>query len=272
MNAAVRASAAAMWLLAAACAAVPAPRPVPPTEPDAVRASLLRDETVTDTVRGLARVTFEGAQGGGSASHVLVVALPDRARVEALTPLGTTAMVTTLRANELRVHSVLQREYAFGPATGDTLGRLLRVPVPPGPLLRLLAGLPPLPLRAQDPRLTAVSEGAGIRVESVDGEHWQRLWIAADGAGIARGEMGRASEVLLVFAFADRRPTDGRAFPFEVRVEDPAGHGRLRIRYERVHLNAPADPDLFELPWPVDAETRFLDLGGATGPLQSPSP
>ncbi len=272
MNAAVRALAAAGCLLVSACAVVPAPRTALPPDLDAARDRLLQDEAATRTLRGLARVAFDGPQGSGSASHAVVVALPDRARVEALTPLGTTALVTTLRGDELRVHSLLQQEYGIGRATSDTLGRLLRVPVPPEPLLRLLAGLPPLPLRAQDPRLTAVRDGTAVRVEAVDGEHWQRLWIEAEGGGVARGEMGRASEVLLTFAFADRRPTDGRDFPFEVRIEDPAGNGRLRIRYERVQLNAPADPDLFELPWPADPATRILDLGGATIPPGRRSP
>ena len=267
MNAAVRAFAAAGLSLAASCAVLPAPQLGAPPNPDAVRDRLLQDEAATHTVRGLARLTFEGPQGGGSAAHAVVVALPDRARVEALTPLGTTALVATLRGTELRVHSLLQREFGVGRATRETLGRLVKVAVPPEPLLRLLAGLPPLPVRAQDPRLTLAADGAALRVESVDGEHWQRLWIEAEGTGVARGEVGRASEVLFTFAFADRQPIDGRDFPFEVRVEEPVTRSRLRVRYERVQLNVPADPDLFELPWPTDPATRIVDLGGATLPL-----
>jgi hypothetical protein len=272
MNAGGRALAAAGLLLTASCAVLPAPRLSAPLDPDTVRDRLLQDEVATRTLRGLARLAFDGPHGRGSASHVVVVALPDRARVEALTPLGTTALVVTLRATELRVHSLLQREYGVGRATRETLGRLVKVPVPPEPLLRLLAGLPPLPLRAQDPRLTLVADGAAVRVDSVDGEYWQRAWIEADGAGVARGEVGRASEVLFTFVFADRQPTDGRDFPFEIRVEEPATQSRLYVRYERVQLNLPADPDLFELPWPTDPATRIVNLGGATPPPGGISP
>ena len=220
MNVSVRALAAAGLLLLASCAVTPGSRLAAPPDPDMVRSRLLREEAVTRTARGLARLAFEGPQGSGSASQVVVVALPDRARVEALTPLGTTALVATLRAGELRVHSPLRHEYWTGRATRETLGRLLKVPVPPDLLLRLLAGLPPLPLRAQDPRLMVTPDGAAIRVESVEGEHWQRLWTVADDPEVARGELGRASDVLFTFAFADRRPTDGRSFPFDIRVED----------------------------------------------------
>ena len=266
MNAPVRALAAAGLLLLASCAVTPVSRLAAPPDPDTVRSRLLQEEAATRTVRGLARLAFEGPQGSGSASQVVVVALPDRARVEALTPLGTTALVATFRADELRVHSPLRHEYWTGRATRETLGRLLKVPVPPELLLRLLAGLPPLPLRAQDPRLTVAPDGAAVRVESVDGDYWQRLWTEADDPEVARGEVGRASEVLFTFAFADRRPTDGRSFPFEIRVEDPATRSRLHVQYERVQLNLPADPDLFELPPPTDPQTRIIDLGsGAPG-------
>jgi hypothetical protein len=186
--------------------------------------------------------------------------------LETLTPLGTTALVVTLRDEELRVHSLVRHEYGIGRATRRTLGRLVRVPVPPELLLRLLAGLAPLPLRADDPRLTAVGDGSSVRVESVEGEYWQRLWIEADPGGVARGEVGRGGDILFRFAWADWQPTDGRSFPFELRLEDPGTRNGLRLRYERVQLNLPVEADLFELPPPTDPDTRIIDLGGAATP------
>jgi hypothetical protein len=265
----VRALAAAGLLFLASCAVAPlSPVSVPP-DVDTVRSRLLQDEAATHAVRGLARVEVEGSRGSGSASEVVVVALPDRARMEALTPLGTTALVATLRARELRVHSLLRHEYVTGRATRETLGRLIKVPVPPEPFLRLLAGLPPLPIRGDDPRLTIVPDGSTIRVESVDGEYWQRLWTGADDPAVERGEVGRASEVLFAFTFLDRRPTEGRSFPFEVRVEESAAQSRLRVQYERMQLNPPVDPDLFELPPPTDPQTRIIRLDDAA-PGKSP--
>jgi hypothetical protein len=262
MNAPVRALAAAGLLLLASCAVTPVPRLAAPPDPEAVRSRLLHEEATTRTVRGLARLAFDGPQGSGSAQQVVVVALPDRARVEALTPLGTTALVATVRSDELRVDSPLRHEYWTGRATRQAVGRLLTVPVPPEPLLRLLAGLPPLPLRPQDPRFSVMPDGAAIRVESVDGEHWQRLWAEGDDPGVTRGEMGRASELLFTFAFADRRAADGRSFPFDIRVEDSATRSRLQVQYERLELNQPTDPSLFDLPPPADPRTRIIDLGG----------
>ena len=220
----VRPLVAAGLLLTAACAVLPAPRLAAPPELETVRDLLLHDEATAQTVRGLARVGFDGPRGSGSATQAVVVALPDRARVEVLTPLGTTALVATLRAEELRVHSPIRHEYSVGRATRETLARLVMVPVPPACLLRLLAGLPPLPVRAQDPRLTLVAEGPVVRVETVDGEYWQRLWTGTEDPGVARGEVGRASELLLTFSFADRRLDAGTGVPLRA-TGGGSGHG-----------------------------------------------
>ena len=249
-------------LLATSCALVPGVRQSGPSNPEETRAKLLRDEAAVRSVKGVARFGYEGPRGSGSATQVIVLALPDRARVETLSPLGTPLLVATLRGETLRVHSIMRHEYAVGQANQETLGRMVNVPVPPALLVRLLAGLPPLPIRAEDPRLRVVIEGTTVRVESVDGDWWQRLWAGPDGTGIERGEAGRFSEAALRFGFADRRPTAGVEFPFAVWVEDAAQGGRLEFAYDRLQLNEPVEDALFDLPPPQGGQTRIIDLEG----------
>jgi hypothetical protein len=253
---------AAGLLLATSCALVPGARQIGPPNPEGVRATLLRDEAAVRTLKGVARFGYEGPRGSGSATQVVVLALPDRARVETLSPIGTTLLVATLRGETLQVHSIMRHEYAVGQANQETLGRLINVPVPPALLVRLLAGLSPLPIRAEDPRLQIVVEGSAVRVESVDGEWWQRLWTGPDGTGIERGEAGRVSQTTLRFGFTDRRPSAGGEFPFAVWIEDATQGGRLELAYERLQLNEPVEEALFDLPPPQGGQTRIIDLGG----------
>ncbi len=260
MNAPVRGLALAGWCLVASCAVTPAPRLPTPPDPAVVLSRLLHDEVGTRTVAGRARLAFEGPHGAGSGAQVVVVALPDRARVEALTPLGTTALVAAVRGDSLRAHSPVQHAYWTGRATPETLGRLLHVPVSPTLLLRVLAGLPALAVRVDDPRVAVVPDGSAVRVESVEGEHWQRLWTEPDDAAVGRGEVGRASEALFTFTFTERRRIEGRDFPFEIRVEEIATRTRVRVQYEDVQLNRPVAPELFDVPPPADPQTRHIDL------------
>lgn len=257
---------AAGMFLAASCATLPESRPPSPPNPEGVRAQLLQDEAAIHSVKGVARFEYNGSQGSGSATQVILVALPDRARVETLSPLGTTALVVTLQGETLRMHSFIQQEYAFGRASRDVLGRLLNVPVPPNFLVRLLAGLPPLPVRPEDPRFQVTVEGSAVRVESVAGDWWQRLWTGQDGTTIERGEAGQSSETVLRFGFADRRRTAGVEFPFAMWVEDAKTGARIQVTYERVWLNGPIEGSLFDLPVPRDGHTRIIDLGSRLRP------
>ena len=247
----------ACLLLAAGCVLLPT-RPTP----DQVRGQLLQNESQVRTLRASARVEAAGPDGSGTAPQAIAVALPDRARLETLTPMGTTALVMVIRGEELRVHSPLRKEYGMGRATAETLGRLIHVAVPPQFLLRILAGLPPLPLRPEDPRTQLTPEGAALRIESVDGLWWQRLWTGEGDPAIVRGELGRAAGGLLRFGFADRRPDGDGTFPFAVWAEDANTGARLTLTYERVRLNAPVEDSLFDLPLPADGSRIFrLDEG-----------
>ena len=259
--------------LAAACAVTPeVPElPAPSVRPEVLLERLAAGEAAVTTLRALATVRYEGPTGSGSASQVIVVALPDRARLEVLSPVGTAVLLLAIRGDGLTLHAPARREYGVGRATPDTLGRLIRMPVPPGPLLRLLAGLPPLPVRPGDPRVQVVREERAVRVESVDGPFWQRLWTGPDGAWLTRGELGEAGTLLLRFQFDDRRLLDAAPFPFLVAVEGVGAGTRLTIRYETVRLNGPVEAELFDLPRPADPGTRILDLGRGFVPAPIPA-
>ena len=249
----------AACLLAAGCAALPAFNTAP--NPDQVQAQIARDEAAVRTLRGSARVDATGGAESGSAHQVIAIALPDRARLETLTPIGTTALMIVIRGDELRVHSPVRKEFGIGPATAETLGRLVRVPMPPAFLLRLLAGLPPFPVRPEDPRTGIAVEGAAVRLDAVEGIWWERLWTGAGDPAIVRGELGQASGVLLRFGYDDRRAAGETVFPFGIWAEEAATGTRLTLTYERVRLNLPVDDSLFELPLPSDG-SRVIRLDG----------
>ncbi len=251
-------------LLAAACAVTPEP-PGWSLPPEVLLEHLAAGETAVTTLRGLATIRYEGATGGGSASQVVVVALPDRARLEVLSPVGTAVLLLVIRGEELTLHAPARGEYGVGRATRETLSRLTRIPLPAGPLLRLLTGLPPLPVRPGDARVQVIREEQVIRVESVDGRYWQRLWTDPNGTSLVSGEMGEVGGLLLRFQFGDWRLQDGTPFPYVVSVETAEAATRVTIRYETVRLNGPVESELFELRRPADPGTRILDL--SRGPV-----
>jgi hypothetical protein len=248
--------AAAGLALAAGCARVTSA-----PEESTVLSSLFETTAVRQTLRAQAAVRVSGAGRGGSFAQVVVVELPDRARLEVQSMVGSTALVLVVRGDRLQYRSYLEHEYVTAPATRESLDRLAGIPLPPPALLRLLLGLTPLPLTRGDPRMVVEPEGPGFRLESVHGALWQRLWTGAGGL-LERGELGQAGRPLFAFAFREYRPVDGLPFPFELAVEDAAGR-TLTVRYESVKLNDAIPDDLFALPAPTDGRTRIRELQGA---------
>ena len=254
-------------IVVAACAVVPeTPPPGLPGRPEVFLDRLEAEDGAVKTVRALANLRYEGPAGKGSVTQAIVAALPDRVRLETLSPLGTALLLLTIRGDALTVYAPPRHEYGTGRATRETLGRLVRVPIPPGPLLRLLVGLPPLPIRPGDPRVTLTVEAAAIRVESVDGPYWQRVWSGPDGMTPVRGELGEAGALLLKFEFGDRRPLSGAVFPFAVSLDEMAAGAHVALQYETVRLNEPVEAALFALPPPADGKTRIIDLGAGPAP------
>ncbi|HTU00642.1 MAG TPA: DUF4292 domain-containing protein, partial [Candidatus Sulfotelmatobacter sp.] len=202
---------AALLFVAVACATRPAP--LPTIAPSEALRRLGEDEVARTSLRGLARVRVEAPGRSVSASQVVLVALPDKARLEAQSAVGTTAVVVVLQGDQLRVQNFIGHEYLWGRATPQNLGRLAGVPVPSGPLLRLLLGLPPLPVRADDPRLRLTSAQGEFLIETVDGRLWQRVRLDAAGR-VAAGELGEGEAALVRFQFEDYRGVNSDEFPY----------------------------------------------------------
>ncbi len=140
------------------------------------------------------------------------------------------------------------------------MAALAGVAVEPRHLVRLLAGLPPLPFQSADPRSRVEPDGAEFVAESAAGPFSQRLRLDA-GGGVAGGELRTAAGPVFTFRFEDPRWVDGRAFPHRLRLEQP-GAGWVEVAYRSVELNPkspPVDAAVFTLPVPAGA-VHVVDL------------
>lgn len=247
--------------LAGACTtSLPQPPGPPAPTPGEAAAALEGAEAATRTLRGLADVRLEREGQRVRFREAAVLALPDRLRLETLQFGGSTALVLATNGDRLAIYSLATREFAHGRATAAAVAALAGVAVEPRHLLRLLAGLPPLPFRAADPRSRVEADGAGWVAESVTGPFLQRLRLHPTG-DVADGELRAAGAPLFTFQFDEFRPLGTRAFPHRLRLEQP-GRGRVEVAYRTVELNAPVDDAVFSLAVPP-GDVRVLDLDAA---------
>jgi hypothetical protein len=207
--------------------------PAPATEvrgASEARRVLADQERETRTLTALFKLTFRRGDGAVESSRgALVVARPDRLRLQVFSFGMITAYDYTVDGERYRVRRPLERVDhvgRFGQDAEDVLGADLR----------------PLFLRSGDFSKAAVSETPdAFVVRSGD----RRIEIAKADGHVARETIEAGGKPAIVTEYGDYRPVDGFAMPFAIRVAYPAKAATLAIDVDRYTRNQPVDDSLF---------------------------
>lgn len=149
--------------LASACAAPP-----PASQFPSAQAALDRMRATTACSRALtsdAKIDYFGDAGRVRGSLLYVVAVPDKLRLDVVSPFGATVSTVTSNGTRFSLFDLRQKQFLRGPANACNLGRFTHVPVPPAALVQLLRG--------EAPVLVHDDKGASIAWES--GEYVVRI-------------------------------------------------------------------------------------------------
>jgi len=218
---------------AAVAPAAPAAATVLKSAADARR--LLADqERETRTLTATFKLAFRRAGGAVESSRgALVVARPDRLRLQVFSFGMITAYDYTVRGDRFRVRRPLEgvdRTGRFGEAAADDA---------------LGADLRPLFLRAGDFANAKVAENdAAFVVRLADGAGERTIEIAKTDGRVARETVVRGTTTI-VTEYSDYRDVDGFALPFAIRVAYPSKDAALAIDVDRYTRNQPVDDALF---------------------------
>jgi hypothetical protein len=194
------------------------------------RRVLADQERETRTLTALFKLAFRRGDGAIESSRgALVIARPDRLRLQVFSFGMITAYDYTVNGERYRVRRPLERVDhvgRFGEDADDALGADLR----------------PLFLRSGDFSKAAVSETPDAFVVR-SGE--RVIEIAKADGRVARETIAIGGKPAIVTEYGDYRPVDGFAMPFAIRVAYPAKGATLAIDVDRYTRNQPADDALF---------------------------
>jgi hypothetical protein len=239
-------------------------RPHPPRAsilpaPDALLADIAARRRSITSLRGIAHISYESAEEKLGSRHAVVVAPPDRFRLEVLSPIGALAVVTA-NGQELAVWVRRERRTYRGPATAASVGAYLGVPLRVADVVAVLEGLPP-ERRATAPATIAFDNTAGlVRVHvPIEGGR-QDTWYGSDSVLPVASEttLPGAGQVLRV-EFSDYRTIAGVAVPLAIDMRlDPAAR-RVRVRYDAPTVDAVIPDSVFTFPVQEQVEELRLD-------------
>lgn len=234
-----------------ACSVRPRPAPSPPppvASAQALLGQLHAQRAALERVRGLARVSYAGPHGKGTARQAIAVAAPDRFRLELFSPLGMTAL-TSCNGQTLAAYFPHDKVLYRGPADPFTIARFTQVLLSAREVVNLLRGVPALPAPEAAWSVSFDYRHGWHRLElAVSEVETHRVWFEPTTSVLRRWERHTPQGRLVSRVDFNRyQKIQRQKFPFEISLSDLSGQQQVTVVYEQVEL-APVLPDgLFSL-------------------------
>ncbi|HYP97822.1 MAG TPA: hypothetical protein VER96_04045 [Polyangiaceae bacterium] len=241
----VRLVSALLTVLAVGCATPP-----PASQFPNAQAALDRMRATTSCSRALtsdAKIDYFGEAGRIRGSLLYVVAVPDKLRLDVVSPFGATISTVTSNGHDFALFDLRQKQFLRGPANACNLGRFTHVPVPPAALVQLLRG--------EAPVLVHTPNAATIAWES--GEYVVRIQSTRDATEEIHLQP-LAQDYALPFGSQRVRVTEVRVMQQGVELyrAQLVGHRPAKMSAPRV------DPDGLDPPIPPSGPTCQSEVPG----------
>jgi hypothetical protein len=274
--------------LSLACAAPP-----PASQFPNAQAALDRMRATTSCSRALtsdAKIDYFGQAGRIRGRLLYVVAVPDKLRLDIVSPFGATVSTLTSDGRDFSLFDLRQKQFLHGPANACNLGRFTHVPMPPAALVQLLRGEAPVLVHA--PSAATLSWESGeyvVRIQSTrqatEEIHLQPL--SQDYALPYAAQRVRVTEVRVLQQGIElyraelvghhpakmsgpRLDPDGldaptppsgpscqAEVPGRLRLQVPDGNQDVILENVDVSHNPPLDPQVFEQSPPGGVDVRY---------------
>jgi outer membrane lipoprotein-sorting protein len=153
-----------------ACLSLACAAPPPASQFPNAQAALDRMRATTSCSRALtsdAKIDYFGDAGRIRGRLLYVVAVPDKLRLDIVSPFGATVSTLTSDGHDFSLFDLRQKQFLHGPANACNLGKFTHVPMPPAALVQLLRGEAPVLVHA--PTAASISWESGeyvIRIQS----------------------------------------------------------------------------------------------------------
>lgn len=219
--------------------------------------NLAQAERRLRSLRTLATVQYWGTEGRAAFQEAILVLRPDRVRLETLSPLGAT-LIVTVDADEITGFHTREGLFYRGRSSKENLFRYTHIPLALAELTALLMGLPPV----EPPRQWQDGDSS-IHWETEGGGREKILFHPTLGVPLGWERSGSDGEIELKAMFSNFSPTANGLFPLTIALEAPAQSRWLEIRYHEPELNVALPFPLFVQERPASArEVPLESLGG----------
>ncbi len=216
-----------------------------------------RDKISSFRITG--RVDHFGVEHRIQGKIFLFAQLPSKLRVDLLSPFGSTLSVLTVNDGRFAMSDIREGRYLEGPAEPCNIARLVRIPLPPEDVARVLVGHTPIIDGVAE---VIWSDKGYYRVTISDGDRIQRLDVGSDPEvlPLLRSRLEDSQGRIFDMSFERWRPVEGIPVPHEIRVKMPRDGADLLVRYDDdgVELNVKMPTDAWDHSFPDGADVEHV--------------
>ncbi len=192
--------------------------------------------------------------------EVVVVERPDLVRLETIGWGGLTTLVVASDGRRLAAHAPLQNTFLEGSPTPENVEAVAGIRVAPAHLVRLLLGLPPLPIRIEKTAIYRPEDDRAYLLRARESPYTQRVWLSDDDLTLLRGELYDWKSLILRFRYSP----EGYGL-YSLLLEEPLRRVVVEVSYRSYDLNPELPGELFQLPHPA-GRARVVDLDTGSAP------
>jgi outer membrane lipoprotein-sorting protein len=231
---------------AAGCVAT---RPLPPHAAPAVlpsaaelEAALAARREAVRSVRALARLRYRDAEQSVSSREAIVVARPDRVRVEVLSVFGSVFLLVA-DDGQMTAYSRDKNTVYRGQASPQNLQRYVRLGLPVEELVNIVLGTPP---PGDGHAQVSFDEAAGtIRLHRRLDQGSQTVWFSETSLPVATEETGADGAAHWRATFAQFEDHGGVPIATRIGLDLPSWSQSMEIALQDVEVNPTLDGSAF---------------------------
>jgi outer membrane lipoprotein-sorting protein len=221
----------------------------PPLHKDIRPSEIVRRQAERDarvrTLRAYAKVHLEGPRRKSSFSEAIVVARPDRLRLDTVGPFGRVFSILAADASALRFVSPGDRRIYQGPPTAENLGRFLPFALNLEDVVSVLLGGLPVPASTPTVHYDEKEAALVVRLENRSGSV-SLATLDARTLDLRRLQLiDPPPRLAAVLDYEGWRPEGGVSFPSRISIRVPSRDLSVTVRFEKLEPNAPLDEGLF---------------------------
>lgn len=191
---------------------------------------------------------------------LLMASLPDKLRIEVLSPFGNPLSVLTVSDNRFALYDSKEGRFMQGRADPCNIARLVQIPLPAEQVMRVLTGYAPI----IEGRRESKWDGRGFYDVSIEeGGRKQNLHVGPNRKELPllRSILSDGSGTVFNIVFDRWSAFGGIVVPTEIRVKMPRNKADLLLRYDGdgVELNPKLPDDAWTQPIPAGIKAEQVE-------------